>query len=341
MTETQWQKLLGVIDGEVFSPIPVGFIIDSPWLPGWTGISMLDYYASETMWFDANKKAVTAFPEIMFMPGFWSEYGMCTEPSAFGSKCVFHENEFPFAEPVLDMNGSFGNIDKPNPKTDGLAPFVLHRLSSLRPRIEEIGHTVKFAVARGPLNIAGFLMGTTEFLMAMKLDPDQIHALLDTITKYLGDWLQLQKTTLPTIDGILLLDDIVGFLGADDFHTFAQPYLTRTFQSFDAAVRFFHNDAAGTVCAPHLADIGVNMFNFSCDHSMTEMRALVGDDVTLVGNIPPRDVLAQGRPEDVARSVQTVLDELADRRRVILSCGGGMPPDVSTENVTAFLHTAQ
>jgi len=25
----------------------------------------------------------------MFLPGFWSEYGMCTEPSAFGARCSF------------------------------------------------------------------------------------------------------------------------------------------------------------------------------------------------------------------------------------------------------------
>ena len=34
----------------------------------------------------------------MFLPGFWSEYGMCTEPSAFGAKCVWYENAFPSVE---------------------------------------------------------------------------------------------------------------------------------------------------------------------------------------------------------------------------------------------------
>jgi len=63
---------------------PVGFIIDSPWLPGWFGISTLDYYSSDDLWLRANLKAVTDFPDVWFMPGFWSEYGMCTEPSVFG-----------------------------------------------------------------------------------------------------------------------------------------------------------------------------------------------------------------------------------------------------------------
>ena len=57
MTPEQWDKLLAVIDGEMVEPLPVGFIIDSPWLPPWAGISMLDYFASEHMWFEANLKA--------------------------------------------------------------------------------------------------------------------------------------------------------------------------------------------------------------------------------------------------------------------------------------------
>jgi len=341
MTEAQWQLLLSVIDGQTTDPLPVGFIIDSPWLPNWAGMSLLDYYASESMWLDANLKVIDTFPDVLFLPGFWSEYGMCTEPSSFGAKCVFHDNEFPFAERIIEPGGTFGTIAKPNPRTDGLAPFVLRRLEHCRPRIEAAGHAIRFAVARGPLNIAGFLVGNTEFLMTMKLEPDRTHALLDTITSYLVDWLQLQKTTFNTIDGILLLDDIVGFVGLDDFEVFVQPYLTRAFEAFDARVRFFHNDAHGFVCAPRLADMGINLFNFAYDHPMAEMQALTEGKVALLGNIPPRDVLAHGSPDDVSRSVQGLLAGLADRRRVILSCGGGMPPAVPTENISAFLSASR
>ena len=98
--------------------------------------------------------------------------------------------------------------------------------------------------------------------------------------------------------------------------------------------------AAGLVCAPHLAEIGVNLFNFAFDHPIAEMQKLVGENVALLGNIPPRDVLAQGTPDDVRKSVRELLDSVDDTRRIILSCGGGMPPDVTTENIAAFLEAA-
>ena len=340
MTTEQWEKLLAVINGEPTEPIPVGFIIDSPWLPGWAGMSVLDYFSNEQMWFEANLKAIEQFPDIMFLPGFWSEFGMCTEPSAFGAKCSWQENELPYADKIITDIQQVNSLNKPNPKTDGLLPFVLNRLKHYQSQIEQAGHNIKFAVARGPLNVASFLTGSTEFLMAIRTNPDETRKLLEVVTDFIIDWLKLQFETFPSIDGIFILDDIVGFLGEEDFKEAALPYLRRLFQSLDVKVKFFHNDAAGLVCAPYLREIGVNLFNFSFQHTLTQMKKLTNNAVTLLGNIPTRDVLAAGTCEDVCNSVKTALESVSDKSRIILSCGGGMPPEVSTENLKAFLSSA-
>ncbi len=337
MTNEQWEQLVSVIKGEVFDPLPVGFVADSPWLPGWAGISTLDYFTNEQIWFDTNIKAIEQFPDIMFLPGFWSEFGMCTEPSAFGSKCTWHENDLPFADKIIRDIAGISNISKPDPTTDGLLPFVLHRLKHYQGRIEQEGHAIRFAVARGPLNIASFLMGTTEFLMAIRTDPNEIKTLLDIVTDFIIDWLKLQIETIRSIDGIFILDDIVGFMGDEDFRQSALPYLKRIYQSLDVTVKFFHNDAPGLVCAPYLEEIGINFFNFSFEHGLDQMKKLTNNKVTLLGNIPPRDVLSIGTPEDVRNSVKAALDSVEDKSRIVMSCGGGIPQDVSTENMEAFL----
>jgi uroporphyrinogen decarboxylase len=218
-----------------------------------------------------------------------------------------------------------------------LLPFTLNRLKLTQKQIEREGHAIKFAVSRGPLNIASFLAGTTEFLMGVRANPDEVSRLLDMITDFIVDWICLQIETFPTIEGIFILDDIVGFLGEQDFVKFAKPRLQKIFTCRDVKVRFFHNDAPGRVCAPHLAEIGINLFNFSSDHGLTQMKKLAGDKVALLGNIPPRDVLAAGTPAEVAQAVGTMLTGLEDRRRIIASCGGGMPPEVSTDNINAFI----
>jgi uroporphyrinogen-III decarboxylase len=336
MTDSQWNDLLRLLGGELLTPTPVGLIIDSPWLPGWHGVRILDYFNREQIWLEANLAAVRRFPQVIFLPGFWAEYGMCTEPSAFGAKCIFPENSFPGLAKMLYGYGEIERLKKPDCRTDGLLPFVLNRLRNCRPPIEAAGHRIRFATARGPLNIASYLLGQTEFLLGVKTNSAEIHRLLRIVTDFLIDWIGLQMDCFDTIDGIFLLDDLIGFLGEDDFREFALPYLKAIYESRPATVKFLHNDAAGLITAPCLAEMGVNLFNFSFNHDMREIRRLAGDAVVLMGNIPPRETLTEGTPEEVRQSVARMFESIGDRRRILLSCGGGMPPGARTENIEAL-----
>jgi len=336
MTENQWGLLCDIVDGNT-SRHEIGFIIDSPWLPGWYNIPIIDYYTSDELWFSANKKAADTFPDVIFLPGFWAEYGMCTEPSAFGVTCVFPYNEFPNVKRLSFKNYNLEKLVKPNPCSDGLLPFVVNRLKLMRNRVQKAGHIYPFAISRGPLNIASFLLGTTEFLMLIKLEPEKAHIILQVITAFICDWLEYQLKEFSTMDGIMMLDDIVGFLGEEDFKEFAHPNLKRIFTQFSVKVKFFHNDAPCTVSAPFLHEIGINMLNFGIDTDMNEMRNLCGPSIVLVGNIPPRDILANGTPDEVRVSVRSQLNVMKDKSRIIMSCGGGMPPGVSTDNLEAFI----
>lgn len=337
MTENQWNKLVSIVNGEYSGPPVSAFIIDSPWLPGWHGISNLTYYNSEEAWFKANMAAINEFPEAIFLPGFWSEYGMCTEPSAFGAKLVWLEGNLPHAEKIITSNDQIKDLQLPNVKTDGLLPFMLHRLVSMESRINKEDHHLKFAVARGPLNIASFLMGTSELMMMIMLEPETTHKLLETITQFTINWLQLQKESLKEIEAILILDDIVGFIGQPEVEAFAVPYIKRIFNSFETQVRLFHNDAQGLVSTPFIKEMGVNLYNFSFEHSINEIRKLAGSDIALLGNLPPRDVLAAGTPDEVKEWTNKMYTETLDKNRILWSCGGGMPQDVPSENINAFL----
>jgi uroporphyrinogen decarboxylase len=137
----------------------------------------------------------------------------------------------------------------------------------------------------------------------------------------------------------MLLDDIVGFMGEADFLEFGRPYLKELFAA-EVAVKFFHNDAPCAKSLPYYADLGINLYNPGIQTSLADMRRLSSGRLTILGNIPPRDVLAQGTPDDVRAAVKLLLDQTPDRSRLILSCAGGMPPGVTTENIRAFVDAA-
>jgi uroporphyrinogen-III decarboxylase len=336
MTDRQWETLKSILKGEIIDPLPVGFIIDSPWLPNWYGMRILDYFSSDELWLSANLKALNEFPDVMFLPGFWSEFGMCTEPSAFGARCTFPPNEFPHAHQIISSVDEIDSLPTPNPGTDGLLPFVLNRLILSQRLIEKAGHRIRFAVARGPLNIASHLMGSTEFLTAMMMQPEQAEELVKKITAFLKEWLHLQMQTFPSIDGIFLLDDFIGFLGETEFCTFALPYFKELFD-VNVSVKFLHYDTPCRISAPYLTEMGVNLLNMGFDITLNEVRQLTHDNIVLLGNIPPRDVLAGGTVDEITAATLKLVNSLDNKSKVIFSCGGGMPPGVSTEQITAFM----
>lgn len=337
MTEQHWATLLTLLNGQPVSPLPAGFIIDCPWLPNWAGASMTDYFTHDETWFQCHKKAAQTFPGILFLPGYWSEFGMCTEPSAFGSKCSFPADEFPHAHRIIHDSGDLDRLVKPNPETDGLLPFMLNRLVKYRTPIEQSGEQILFSVSRGPLNIASYLMGTAEFLTLILMEPERAHRMLRLITDFLIGWHDLQKKTIDSIDGIFMLDDLIGFMAGDQFEEFGLPYFKELYNR-PLSVKFLHNDAPCRESAPWLEKMGVNLFNMGTDISLSELRELTGGSVTLMGNLPPRDVLAAASPTRVEQAVADLVSNLHDTRRILFSCGGGMPPGVSTENIRAFIN---
>lgn len=71
MNDSQWQILLDVIGGKRLDPLPVGLYFDSTWLPGWAGMSVINYISDDRHWLDANTRLVETFR-------------MCSSSLAFG-----------------------------------------------------------------------------------------------------------------------------------------------------------------------------------------------------------------------------------------------------------------
>ena len=344
MTDSQWKRLSACVEGTSDS-LESALIIDSPWLPGYCGVPTSDFLAVQDVWLDCYMKVRRDFPELIFLPDFWIEYGMALEPSAFGCKIRF----FPDTTPVIDhlipsweeLPAFLDSAVTPDPHTDGLMSLALSVYRHIRPRLLDMGEKIKIVAARGPLTLASHLMGMTEFLMATQLSPAAARGLLKITTSLVRDWLAAQLEVLPEAEGILVLDDTVGFFSDEDYHTFAHPWLLEIFSAFPNKLKIFHNDTDNPVCYPYLEELGVDIFNFTHKKSLKETRALVGEKIVLMGNIAPLETLAQGTPDEVRRATKTILEEYGSHRSVILSAGGGASPGTPGENIRAMIETGK
>ena len=343
MKKEQWEILKKCAAFEKTDTVPVALIVDSPWIPGYTGMSTLDYFTVPDKWFEANLQIRKDFPGIIFIPDFWVEYGMAAEPSGFGCRINFYENNTPTVNHLISSAEDLESLTRlkiPNPNTDGLMPFALNLYRNIEPKVRETGESIKIVAARGPLAVATHLVGLTEFLIGMKIDPDNTHKLLKMTSTLVKNWLEAQAGVLSEVEGILVLDDVVGFLSKEDYLEFAHPYLKDIFSRFPASLKLFHNDTDNTICYEFLEDMGINIFNFTHKQEISRVRELVGSKVCLMGNVPPLEVLTQGAPEKVREKTGECLSSHNSITGIILSAGGGASPGTPGENITAMIEAA-
>lgn len=319
---------------------PAALIVDSPWIPGYLGISTLDYITVPDIWLEANLRVEREFEDCIFLPGFWAEVGMAAEPSAFGCRVSLYHDRTPVAHPLTDEIDDLAGLDVPNPRTDGFLPVLLNLYRRMERQVNDAGHVIKIVAARGPLTLATHLMGVTDFLLALKEQPDETHALLRVTTTLVRQWLEAQAEVLSGVEGVLVLDDIAGFVSPEDYQEFAHPYLKEVYDAFPGAVKMFHNDTDNPVSYRFIPDLGVQIFNFTHLQPIDKVRDLVGPDLCLLGNVPPLGVMAKGTPGQVGEAA-AACRALAGDRGLLLSVGGGTSPGTPGANVAALVAAAQ
>ena len=347
MTNTKWELFKSIIKGES-DGLNVGLIVDSPWMPGYCGMTNIDFYLRIEEWFGAYMKIKKDFPDVLFLPDWWAEYGMATEPTGFGVKFNFYDDNLPTIHPMIDdmddAEDIINSLSVPDPRKDGLMPLLLNLQKYMVPRLAEIGEKINIVSTRGPLTIASHLFSVSELLMCAKADPDPVHKLLKITTQLCKDWLSAQLEAAPTAEGILVLDDVTGFFNNDDYLEFAHPYLKDIFSAFPDKIRLFHNDTDNDVSYKHMEDLGIDLFNFTHMKDIGEVRAQIGNKITLLGNIPPMS-LAQKSPDEVYDYAKNCVDSYIKANggtsRLLLSVGGGVPMGAKAECIEALIRAAK
>jgi uroporphyrinogen decarboxylase len=241
---------------------------------------------------------------------------------------------------VTDLS-YWADVQPANPHEAGLMPLVLRLYQVLDERLRAEGLGIRMVAARGPMTVASWLMGIPPLMIGIARNPDQVSRILETMTTTIIHWLHAQLEAIRAPEGILLLDDIVGMVSKRHYEALVHPHLCRIFDEFDGLLRVYHNDTPCLHLAASLAEADFDVFNFSHEVNIAEVKALMGHRVALMGNVPPLDVGVRGTPADVARWARECLDQAAPGGGMILSFGGGVSPGTPPENVDALLQAAR
>ena len=165
MRPEQWQIFKKAARLEKLDRVPMALIIDSPWIPGYVGISHLDFFLDPEVWFQSHLKIHREYPDIIFVPrGGWST---AWRPSP---RCwARRSSSGPTTRRASTTRSTTSRTSRTFPpyevEADAFMALTLHRMKMQRQRILDTGEILPLATSRGPMCTAGFVRSTTEFMI--------------------------------------------------------------------------------------------------------------------------------------------------------------------------------
>jgi uroporphyrinogen decarboxylase len=193
------------------------------------------------------------------------------------------------------------------------------------------------------------LRGLEAFLIDLVERPDWAHLLLDR----LADMACRNAETLSRAGvDVLFLDDDVGMprammIGPATWRTFFKPRLARIIQAARAIKPdlrvLFHSDGYFAPILDDLVEIGVNGINpLQPDHmDASRIRRRYGPKLVFWGTVGYQTTFSQCTPDQIRREVKLRVDTLGRAGLVLCPAYDIDEPDISWENIAAFLKAAE
>lgn len=180
--------------------------------------------------------------------------------------------------------------------------------------------------------------GSKTFSTARKTlytDPALAHELLDRITNVTIQYLKAQIKAGAHI--VQVFDSWAGILGKEQYAEFGLKYLKRIAAAItEVPVTLFAKGAYHSLS--EIASSDCNTVGLDWQMDMANVRDIVGDNVTVQGNLDPAALYASH--SEVEQLTKNLLGTFKSRRHIV-NLGHGVYPDIDPEKVKTFIKTVK
>jgi len=215
---------------------------------------------------------------------------------------------------------------------------------AIRMLVNEIGHRAPvLGFAGAPYTLACYAVeGTTsrhyhETKKFMMSDPVGFKKLLDVLADAVAELLIAQIDAGASL--VQLFDTWAGALMPDQFREFALPFAQKIFERVrrpGVPMVYFVNGVAGKL--KDIAQSGASVLGIDWRIGLDQVRAIVGNDIPLQGNLDPCTLFAP--PEVIEERVKKVLAAAGDSPHVF-NLGHGILPTVPVSHAQHLVKSVQ
>lgn len=264
-----------------------------------------------------------------------------TLAEAMGTKMYFPDDDSPQVEtPFIQSKEDLKKLKPVNPEKDGRLPVYLEATKRC---IDAIGDEVFMVPVIGaPFTTAAALRGTDTFIRELYTDPEMIHALMRATTdsvKILVDTYAKMGSVPVTVEPIAT----GSMISERHFREFVLPYLKEVYDRIHSygLPGVLHICGKVKRVIKCMAESGADILSID-DIDLLDAKELVGDKVTLMGNISPADGFFKGNPALMESMVKESIAKACDSPKgYIVASGCEVPIKTPHENMVAFLEAGR
>lgn len=277
--------------------------------------------------------------------------GICIGPNlkkigeALGAVACYPEDGIDYltSQPLLDYN-DLPKYKIPDPQSNKVLQAMLLDIRNYKQHFGD-----NFIVGTdigGPFTTAMSIRPTELVLRDTIQQPDKLSRLLDYSVECQLAWVK-SAYELFGISSVNIADPGASssLIGPRMFRELAAPPLKKLFdgcQKITGKTPKLHICGKTKPIWQDLADIGFKSFRVDNCEDLAELKATVGTNMAISGNIPPVDVLKNGSIDEVIASARSCIAKGGDNPRGYTLAGGcQLPIGVSKANMLAMLYAAR
>ena len=258
---------------------------------------------------------------------------LSVEAEAFGSPIRFSQTEIPaVTSSIVHDEESIKALKIPKVGEGRTSSYI----TAAKLAAKQIKDRPTFGGEIGPISLASRLFDMSEIMIAMMLEPDMIHLLLEKVTTFLIEYARAYKDV--GANGIIIAEPVAGLLSPLQCEAFSSNYIERIVEDVqdDYFMVILHNCGNTTNLVPSMLNTGAFGFHFGNSVDMKDIMPQIPWGRIAFGNIDPASIFRNGTVEDVRAKTWELLESTFSYKNFVLSSGCDIPPGTPIENLEMF-----
>jgi len=288
-----------------------------------------DFASSHKVLVEANRKCVEDFS--------FDQLSAISDPyretQGFGAKIEYTTNQVPKCiDPPLQNSTDLSRLKKPNPYKSGRMKDRIQAIKSYKEKYPNQYSILGWV--EGPAAEASTLRTVNNFLVDLLIEPTFTDELMERCTDVAIDFAKAQIEN--GADTIGIGDAIASQVSPVVYEKRIQHLEKRIVQVIHESGAFVRLHICGNIThlLPGISDLDVDILDVDHMVEMKEVRKIVGNNVTLAGNIDPVHGVRNGNPEGIKKYMNQIYQGVGNP--FMINAGCEIPSGTPVENLKAL-----